>query len=112
MEHQGRSNIDGNGIDSQGHQYKVHGENPADIGLKNAQECIGACFDQFLDEWFKKTGGGFEDVCKQLSQLEPNRELWELYCCDSTYCGVWAPVKGKSRSSTLMKSPQSYYSAN
>ncbi|XXG97397.1 hypothetical protein Hte_003698 [Hypoxylon texense] len=98
MEPQGGSNNDASGVGSPGHQYKPWGESPADIGLENAQKCIVACFEQFLDKWYKKTGGEFEDVCKQLSQLEPTTELWNLYCCDSTYCGVWTPDKGKSPS--------------
>ncbi|KAI0181687.1 hypothetical protein GGR52DRAFT_50951 [Hypoxylon sp. FL1284] len=87
------------------HRYNADGDNsvgPADIGLKNAGACIGACFDQFMDGWYRETGGGFEDVCKQLSGTEPDTELWKLYCCDSTYCGVWAPTKGKSPSVDLI----------
>ncbi|KAI1780796.1 hypothetical protein F4818DRAFT_17427 [Hypoxylon cercidicola] len=106
MESQRRSSTGGSSVSrEEGHQYKVREDSslvPADIGLKNAQACIGACFEQFVDEWYKRTNGGFEEVCKQLSQAEPNTDLWTLYCCDSTYCGVWAPVKGKSPSVDLI----------
>ncbi|KAI1410057.1 hypothetical protein F5Y13DRAFT_192803 [Hypoxylon sp. FL1857] len=71
---------------------------PAKIGLSNPTACIDACFHQFVEEWSGKTHGSFEDVCDQLSNVEPNTELWKLYCCDSTNCGVKTERIGQSPS--------------
>ncbi|KAI0133431.1 hypothetical protein F4776DRAFT_136532 [Hypoxylon sp. NC0597] len=72
---------------------------PAKIGLSNPTACIDACFHQFVDEWSRKTHGSFEDVCNQLSSHPgPNTELWKLYCCDSTNCGVKTEQTGQSPS--------------
>ncbi|OTA96345.1 hypothetical protein M434DRAFT_27999 [Hypoxylon sp. CO27-5] len=72
---------------------------PAKIGLSNPTACIDACFHQFVDEWSGKTHGSFEDVCNQLSlHSGPNTELWKLYCCDSTNCGVKTEQTGQSPS--------------
>ncbi|KAI1762553.1 hypothetical protein GGR53DRAFT_414598 [Hypoxylon sp. FL1150] len=100
------SNIDRSNVGSQdGHRYDDAGDGdvvPADIGLKDAAECINACYEDFVGEWYEKTEGGFEGVCKQLSQVEPNTELWGLYCCNSDYCGVRADVQGKDPSVDLI----------
>ncbi|KAI1471946.1 uncharacterized protein F4812DRAFT_200124 [Daldinia caldariorum] len=80
------------------HRYKreSNGPNPADIGLQNPEACITACFDLFVYELREDPNGNFEDVCRLLSNSQPNTELWKLYCCDSTFCGVWTGEKGQS----------------
>ncbi|KAI1374862.1 hypothetical protein F4677DRAFT_159322 [Hypoxylon crocopeplum] len=75
---------------------------PADFGTRNAQACITACYDQFVDDWEKKIQGGFDEVCNQLSHGQPSTELWKLYCCDSTSCGVWISEVGQSPSVDLI----------
>ncbi|KAI0384619.1 hypothetical protein F5Y04DRAFT_292951 [Hypomontagnella monticulosa] len=75
---------------------------PAEIGLQDPEACVRACYDRFVEEWLRKTQGTFEDVCYQLSHIQPDTELWKLYRCDSTYCGVWANETGKSPSADLI----------
>ncbi|KAI1453519.1 hypothetical protein F4805DRAFT_365804 [Annulohypoxylon moriforme] len=73
------------------------------VGLRNGQQpCVDKCYNQFVEEWYGKTHGGFEGVCKQLAQVATNADLLRLYCCDSTNCGVATEVKGQSRSFSLM----------
>ncbi|OTB04060.1 hypothetical protein M426DRAFT_262532 [Hypoxylon sp. CI-4A] len=75
---------------------------PSFIGLQDPPACIDACFKQFVEKWYKKTQGSFGDVCGELSRVQPNMDLWQLYCCDSTDCGVWAKEKGQSPSVDLI----------
>ena len=82
---------------------------PAEIGLQDPEACVRACYDRFVEEWLRKTQGTFEDVCYQLSHIQPDTELWKLYRCDSTYCDVWANETGKSRSLDLQKCLLIYY---
>ncbi|KAI0131113.1 hypothetical protein F4814DRAFT_457012 [Daldinia grandis] len=70
--------------------------NPADIGLENPKACIAACFKQFIDGLYEDPRESLEDVCNQLSHVQSNTELWKLYCCDSTFCGVRTSEKGQS----------------
>ncbi|WQF81873.1 hypothetical protein CDEST_06887 [Colletotrichum destructivum] len=53
-------------------------------------KCIETCRSRFLERvvpGFNKTG--YPEVCNVLSGSEDAKErLWELYCCDSTFCGV------------------------
>lgn len=76
---------------------KGNDPNPADIGLQNPKACIAACFKQFVNGLYDDPREDLEDVCNQLSHVRPNTELWKLYCCDSTFCGVWTSEKGQSR---------------
>lgn len=82
--------------------HKMNGAVPADIGLQDPEACVRACYDLFVEEWLGKTHGTFEDVCYELAHMQPDTELWELYRCDSTYCGVWANETGESRSLDLI----------
>ncbi|KAI1644839.1 uncharacterized protein F4817DRAFT_318330 [Daldinia loculata] len=75
---------------------KGNDPNPADIGLQNPKACIAACFKQFVNGLYDDPREDLEDVCNQLSHVRPNTELWKLYCCDSTFCGVWTSEKGQS----------------
>ncbi|KAI1656542.1 hypothetical protein F4813DRAFT_390583 [Daldinia decipiens] len=77
-------------------KYKGNDPNPADIGLQNPKACIAACFKQFVDGLYEDPRKNLEDVCNRLSNVRPNTELWKLYCCDSTFCGVWTGKKGQS----------------
>ncbi|KAK5632464.1 hypothetical protein RRF57_008179 [Xylaria bambusicola] len=66
--------------------------NPADFGRENASACVTACFEEFIPN--------VQDTCHQLQQPEPRRtKLWDLYCCDSTNCGVYIGGAGQSRES-------------
>ena len=80
-----------------GYRSESNVANPADIGLQNPEACITACFQQFVYGLSEDPSDNFEDVCNQLSNVQPNTELWKLYCCDSTFCGVWTGEKGQSR---------------
>ncbi|KAI1804578.1 hypothetical protein F4811DRAFT_274990 [Daldinia bambusicola] len=86
------------------HRYKreSNGPNPADIGLQNPEACIAACFDVFVYELLEGRSENFEDVCRLLSNIQPDTELWRLYCCDSTFCGVWTGEKGQSPNVDLL----------
>ncbi|OTB14745.1 hypothetical protein K445DRAFT_23271 [Daldinia sp. EC12] len=79
-----------------GYRSESNVANPADIGLQNPEACITACFQQFVYGLSEDPSDNFEDVCNQLSNVQPNTELWKLYCCDSTFCGVWTGEKGQS----------------
>jgi hypothetical protein len=54
-------------------------------------ECISLCRAAFLGR-LSSSNQQVEDVddfiCSLLSQQDINRELWQLYWCDSRYCGV------------------------
>ncbi|KAI1214279.1 uncharacterized protein F4807DRAFT_119996 [Annulohypoxylon truncatum] len=90
----------------QGHQDRVIQRNilgPGRIGLRDGQQpCVNKCYNQFVEEWYGKTHGGFESVCDQLAHVESDTELLRLYCCDSTNCGVATEVKGQSPSVDLI----------
>ncbi|KAI0025155.1 hypothetical protein F4780DRAFT_415698 [Xylariomycetidae sp. FL0641] len=68
---------------------------PADIGLENPDACVKACFQQFL------AGRELVEVCRSLQQ-DDDRSLWGLYCCDSSYCGVYTAEVGQSPSVDLI----------
>ncbi|KAI1441047.1 hypothetical protein F5Y02DRAFT_318197 [Annulohypoxylon stygium] len=73
------------------------------IGARDGQQpCVDRCYNQFVEEWYGKTHGGFPGVCSQLADRQPSTELWRLYCCDSTNCGVVTEVKGQSPSVDLI----------
>ncbi|KAI1088963.1 hypothetical protein F5B19DRAFT_400889 [Rostrohypoxylon terebratum] len=73
------------------------------IGIRDGQQpCVDRCYNQFVEEWYGKTHGGFPGVCSQLADRQPSTELWRLYCCDSTNCGVVTEVKGQSPSVDLI----------
>ncbi|KAI3338363.1 hypothetical protein F4824DRAFT_77824 [Ustulina deusta] len=62
---------------------------PAEFGRENASACVTACFEEFIPN--------VEDACRQLQQPEYQRTyLWDLYCCDSTNCGVYIGNIGQS----------------
>ncbi|KAH9988128.1 hypothetical protein F4779DRAFT_638496 [Xylariaceae sp. FL0662B] len=65
---------------------------PADIQLTNATACIESCYDDFLNRW--SINQELRDVCEDLSQVDLEKKLWSLYCCDSIYCGVSIWTKG------------------
>ena len=70
------------------------------ISIRDGQQpCVNKCYNEFVEEWYGKTHGGFAGVCNQLAGHQHSTELWRLYCCDSTNCGVVTEVKGQSRSS-------------
>ncbi|KAI8960589.1 hypothetical protein F5Y11DRAFT_261818 [Daldinia sp. FL1419] len=77
------------------HKNKSNEPVPANIGLQNPRACIAACYKLFVDGISNDTQGDLEDVCNQLSHFRSNTELWKLYCCDSTFCGVRIPEKGQ-----------------
>ncbi|RYP83865.1 hypothetical protein DL769_001287 [Monosporascus sp. CRB-8-3] len=61
---------------------------PGEFGLRNPTACIRACRDQFIRARSGETGDDYRDICRILSRSGPNEDLWELYTCDSTFCGV------------------------
>ncbi|KAI0161204.1 hypothetical protein GGR57DRAFT_350884 [Xylariaceae sp. FL1272] len=72
---------------------KNKGDDPADIGIANPPACIFACFDQFVGN------GSIVDACHRLQRSEnQTSQLWTLYCCDSTNCGVYDEHIGLSPS--------------
>ncbi|KAI1106442.1 hypothetical protein F4804DRAFT_330237 [Jackrogersella minutella] len=103
--HQGR-NLDelslGNREDDRDKVKRNVDMSPTLLNLRDGLECVDKCFDQFVGEWSEKIHGGFEGVCNQLAHVEPNTELWKLYCCDSTNCGVYTGEKGQSPSVDLI----------
>ncbi|KAI2616311.1 hypothetical protein GGR54DRAFT_240192 [Hypoxylon sp. NC1633] len=87
------------------HHHQVNRDSSAssaEISSRNATECISSCYHQFVDGWSERIHGGFEDVCYQLSHVQPNTELWRLYCCDSVSCGVFINKAGQSPSVDLI----------
>ncbi len=103
-----RGNLDRNlvnrrRVDSYHELRRDNGPSPADIGLQDAEACVRACYNQFVNEWYEKVKGGFDDVCTQLSHTQSHTDLWTLYCCDSTFCGVRIDREGLSRSLPLMR---------
>ncbi|KAI0517318.1 hypothetical protein F5B22DRAFT_117592 [Xylaria bambusicola] len=63
--------------------------NPADFGRENASACVTACFEEFIPN--------VRDACHQLQQPEHRQTyLWDLYCCDSSNCGVYIGGIGQS----------------
>lgn len=91
----------GNSEDDRGKINRNVDISPTPFALRDGPECVDKCFDQFVGEWYGKIHGDFESVCNQLAHVEPNTELWKLYCCDSTNCGVYTGEKGQSRSLSL-----------
>ncbi|KAI1179696.1 hypothetical protein F4777DRAFT_395763 [Nemania sp. FL0916] len=62
---------------------------PVQFGRENASACVTACFDELVPH--------VKDACHQLQQPEYQRSrLWDLYCCDSTNCGVYIGNLGQS----------------
>lgn len=63
--------------------------------------CLKSCREQFLatvlpgynNETDTET---FKSVCGKLTAKGPNLDLWPLYWCDSTLCGVWIDPAVKS----------------
>ncbi|RYO93267.1 hypothetical protein DL762_001216 [Monosporascus cannonballus] len=73
----------------QGNNNKRDGRpGPEEFGLRNPTACIRACRDQFIRARSGETGDNYRDICRILSRSGPNEDLWELYTCDSTFCGV------------------------
>lgn len=61
---------------------------PEEFGLSDPVACINACRDQFMRARTGEAGNNYPEICRLLSRDELNEALWELYTCDSTYCGV------------------------
>ncbi|RYP73688.1 hypothetical protein DL770_007739 [Monosporascus sp. CRB-9-2] len=73
----------------QGNNNKRDGRpRPEEFGLRNPTACIRACRDQFIRARSGETGDNYREICRILSRSGPNEDLWELYTCDSTFCGV------------------------
>jgi hypothetical protein len=51
--------------------------------------CEQYCITRFLDTVSADHNETFSNVCARLTTEGPNQDLWPLYWCDSTYCGVW-----------------------
>ncbi|RYP68958.1 hypothetical protein DL771_006380 [Monosporascus sp. 5C6A] len=64
------------------------GSRPEEFGLRDPMACIRACRDRFIRARSGETGDNYRDICRILSRSGPNEDLWELYTCDSTFCGV------------------------
>jgi hypothetical protein len=76
-------------------------------GVRMADKCIANCKDQFLDTvlpgYSNETDAEtFKTVCSKLTADGPNQQLWPLYWCDTTFCGVWIDQKGQDRESFLV----------
>ncbi|RYP45426.1 hypothetical protein DL768_008215 [Monosporascus sp. mg162] len=73
----------------QGNKNKRDGRpRPEEFGLRDPAACIRACRDQFIRARSGETGDNYREICRILSRSGPNEDLWELYTCDSTFCGV------------------------
>ncbi|KAI1389112.1 uncharacterized protein F4822DRAFT_270000 [Hypoxylon trugodes] len=85
-------------------QKEIRGDdlNSGNIEPRNATACVNTCFDSFVNDWSKSVNGGFEDVCNYMSNVQHNTDLWKLYCCDETSCGVWIDG-GKGQSPSVDK---------
>lgn len=67
-------------------------DQPQSIGLQDARRCMAACRTVFT------TGLGIDpeghpvdtltNLCHKLLEDKLNLWLWDLYCCDSRYCGL------------------------
>lgn len=64
---------------------------PEEYGLNDPVACINACRDQFMRARTGEAAGNnyYPEICRLLSRNERSEAaLWELYTCDSTFCGV------------------------
>jgi len=50
--------------------------------------CLQNCKTQFLEIVSANYSKTFSTVCTKLTTKGPSQDLWRLYWCDSTYCGV------------------------
>ncbi len=69
-----------------------HGRKRESCGEKDdASACIQCCKSRFLTElWPSYSNDTLSgDLCDALSGPSVSQELWHLYWCDSTLCGVW-----------------------
>lgn len=55
---------------------------------KDPIKCEAYCKTRFLETVSADYTETFSSVCAKLSTGGPNQDLWPLYWCDSTYCGV------------------------
>lgn len=65
----------------------------------DAQQCIAACRRGFLHKLAEPSpqnaaGSSLADACALLSYATAQHELWQLYWCDSAFCGVWIEADG------------------
>ena len=58
------------------------------------KRCIQNCKEQYLKTVSADYGETFSGVCDKLTTKGPNPNLWPLYWCDSTYCGVGIDPQG------------------
>lgn len=65
-----------------------------DEAEQGPQECLDNCREQYLAVVTPRWQAAFGDVCTSLSMEGPNEQLWPLYWCDSTFCGVWVNETG------------------
>ncbi len=63
-------------------------QRPEAFGLSDPTACINACKDEFFNGKISGSGDNYPDICRILSPDQSNKALWELYACDSTFCGV------------------------
>ncbi|ERS94926.1 hypothetical protein HMPREF1624_08637 [Sporothrix schenckii ATCC 58251] len=67
-------------------------------GGGDAQKCIDACRQGFLDSLSSSSSTSspsLSDTCSLLSSnTAAQQELWQLYWCDSAFCGVWIDSRG------------------
>jgi hypothetical protein len=55
---------------------------------KDPIRCEEYCKTRFLETVSADYNETFSSVCTKLTTKGPNQDLWPLYWCDSTYCGV------------------------
>lgn len=63
----------------------------------DAQQCIIACRQGFFDSLSSSSPSSppLNDTCSLLSiNTAAQQELWQLYWCDSAFCGVWIDTGG------------------
>ncbi|OIW27327.1 hypothetical protein CONLIGDRAFT_424688 [Coniochaeta ligniaria NRRL 30616] len=64
---------------------------------RDAIRCLQNCKNQFLETVSADYSKTFISVCSKLTTKGPNQNLWPLYWCDSTLCGVWINQTGTTQ---------------
>ena len=63
-----------------------------DSHQRDAPACVQNCRDQFLKkvspDYRPDDSETLKSVCSKLTTKGPNQDLWPLYWCDLTFCGV------------------------
>jgi len=84
---------------------------PFAFGLNDRTACMSACVAHFITVRASETSPEALDlspICPKV-QSGPAQDLWSLYCCDMTFCGLQIPPSASHGQSSKFSALQYHF---